>query len=439
MRTRSEERRDDLNRLVSEAVARGIIDGGQREKLQALAVEVLPEASDAAERASEGPSRREARRGFNAITIAYSLGALLVLFALAWFLFDRWQSLGPGGVLGVSLLYAASFAACGVLLRRRGFEVAGGLAIVLAIAMTPVWIWAVLRLTGELPDPSAWDNALSRYEPYIATRLIVAELATIGVALIALRRIRFFVLGAPIAAGFIALLMSLGQALGDPRLSWYVGPYYQCMVGCATLAVAYAVERRQPPGEDYAFWFYLGGAGTLLVGYVLVWSSIGVWRHALPFVAALLVAASLYLRRRVLLIAGGLAMFAYVGYLAFDVFRRVVALPVALATLGLLVIVTTVWMQRRFPALVARVSQDVDGERRLPGGALAVLGPLFIAIVVVGFAGVEAKERTQERDWRTAYYQRRSRNQLKVARRAKAAADSAARQVPDSTPAAPRK
>ena len=37
MRTRSEERRDDLNRLVSEAVARGIIDGGQRDKLQAFA------------------------------------------------------------------------------------------------------------------------------------------------------------------------------------------------------------------------------------------------------------------------------------------------------------------------------------------------------------------------------------------------------------------
>ena len=106
MRTRSEERRDDLNRLVSEAVARGIIDGGQRDKLQALAAHLVPEASDAEELPSEGPARREARRGFNAITIAYSLGALLVLFALAWFLFDRWRSLVPGGVLGVSLLYA---------------------------------------------------------------------------------------------------------------------------------------------------------------------------------------------------------------------------------------------------------------------------------------------------------------------------------------------
>src|SRR6185295_18508905 len=127
---------------------------------------------------------------------------------------------------------------------------------------------------------------------------------------------------------------------------------------------------------------------------VMVWSSIGPWRHAMPLVAASLVAASLYLRRRVLLIAGGVAAFGYVGYLAFDVFRRVVALPVALATLGLLVIVATVWTQRRFPALVDRVSRDADGDRQLPGGPLAVLGPLLIAIVVMGFAGAQARERT---------------------------------------------
>jgi O-antigen ligase len=84
-------------------------------------------------------------------------------------------------------------------------------------------------------------------------------------------------------------------------------------------------------------------------------------------VAAALVTASLYLRRRTLLLAGGIAAFGYLGYLAFDVFRRVVALPIALAALGLLVIVATVWMQRRFPKLVDRVSrEDAAGVKTLP-------------------------------------------------------------------------
>ena len=353
-----------------------------------------------------------------------------MVFALAWFLLERWKVLGPGGVLGVSLLYAAAFAVVGTVLRRRGFEIAGGLTTVLAVAMTPVWTWAILRLTGEMPDPAAWDNALSRYDPYIATRLIVLELATIGVGLAAARRVRFFVLAAPIAAALVALLLHIGQALGDPRLAWYTGPYYQCVVACAMLAVAYAVDRRQPEGEDYAFWFYLAGVIMLFVAYSQVWPYIGRWRHAITLVAAALVIASLYLRRRTLLVAGGLMAFLYLGYLAFDVFRRVVALPIALATLGLLVIVSTVWMQRRFPKLVERVGgDDGAGRKTLPGGALAVLGPLVIALTAMLFAGSEALERTRDREWRDAFYLRRARTHERRPR------DDAATRPPANRPA----
>ena len=152
----------------------------------------------------------------------------------------------------------------------------------------------------------------------------------------------------------------------------------------------------------------------LLVAYVEVWQYIGRWRHALPLVAAALVTASLYLRRRTLLVAGGFAAFGYLGYLAFDVFRRVVALPIALATLGLLVIVATVWMQRRFPKIVDRVSrEDAAGVKMLPAGGLAVLGPLAIAFTAMVFAGREAEERTAERDWRNAFYVRRARHEMR--------------------------
>jgi hypothetical protein len=418
MRTSSERDVPPVARLISVAVERGIIDATQRDALAALSAELTSVGGYRSHEAAEIAPAREANRGFNAITVAYSLGALLVLFALAWFLFERWKVLGPFGVLVVALLYAAAFAGVGTLLRRRGFDVAGGLAIVLAVAMTPVWAWAILRLTGEIPDSAIYTDPLSRYEPYMATRLIVLDLATIGVALVALRRVSFSVLGAPIAVALVALLLHLGQALGDPRLSWYIGPYYECVVACAMIALAYAVERRQPPDEDYAFWVYLAGLVMLFVAYVGVWSYIGRWRHALPLVAVALVTASLYLRRRTLLVAGGIAAFGYLGYLAFDVFRRVVALPIALATLGLLVIVSTVWMQRRFPRLVARVSrEDSAGVKTLPAGGFAVLGPLAIAFTAMVFAGREAEERTVDREWRNAFYERRARNQTREVRK----------------------
>ena len=148
-------------RLIDVALQRGIIDGAQREELAALSAE-LNATRDNALQGDDTPPRREARRGFNAITVAYSLGAVLVLFALAWFLVERWNALGPFGVLVVALLYAAAFAVVGAQLRRRGFDVAGGLAIVLAVTMTPVWAWAILRLTGEFPEPSNWGDGLSR-------------------------------------------------------------------------------------------------------------------------------------------------------------------------------------------------------------------------------------------------------------------------------------
>lgn len=448
MRTPSE--LDRLNQitcsaLIDTAAERGVIDGEQREQLHRLALELAasaPNANAVAQGtvAPSGADVREARRDFNAITVAYSLGALLVLFALGWLLADRWSAFGPGGVLGVSALYAAAFAGVAMALRRRGFALAGGISAALAVAMTPVWGWAVLRLTGEWPDPLAWDNALARYEPYIASRVIIVELATIGIGLATLRRVRFFAVAAPIAVAFVGVMVHLGVALGDPRLSWYVGPYYQCVIACTAFAVAYAIDRRQPKGEDYALWFYLAGAVTLAFGYTQVWSSIGAWRHALPLVAASLVIAALYLRRRVLLLAGGVAAFGYLGYLAFDVFRKVIAMPVALAALGLLVIVTTVWMQRRFPKLVQQVTRaDEPGAKALPAGPVAVLGPLLIAITAMAFAFGEAKERTDEQDWQGSLWRLRMKQQARVAKRA-AASDSTRAGTPDSTgaPSRPR-
>jgi hypothetical protein len=434
MRTPSET--DSLSTLTRAALDRGIIDAAQRDRLLELAHELAHEPE--VPTPESAMPHTEARGGFDIITVAYALGALLVLFALGWFLVDRWSSLGSAGVLAVAALYAVAFGAAGATLLSRGFHTAGGLAIVLAVCMTPVWTWAVLRLTGLWPDPADMNDALSRFDPYIAARAIVIDLATIGVALAALRRVRFFALGAPIAVAFVALLIHLGMALGDPRLTWYVGPYYQLVIACATLAVAYAIDRRQPPREDYALWFYLAGVVMLFVGYVGVWSSIGAWRHALPLVAAALVTASLYLRRRVLVIAGGVAAFCYLGYLAFDVFRRVVALPVALAALGLLVIVAAVWVQRRFPALLARVSRDEGaGRKTLPTGPIAVLGPLAIVTTAMFFAASEARDRTADRDWLNRFYARRAHRETATQRQAQREPAAVRRATPDSSSLAP--
>ena len=413
MRTRSEA--DALARLIATAAERGVVDSSQRDSLLAIADEIT-----GVNRRDEPASfATESRRPFNPVIIAYSAGALLVLFALGWFLADRWRDLGGVGVLVVSGVYTAVFALTARQLRRRGFRVAGGLVAALAVAMTPVWSWAMLRIAGEWPPSTDYYNdPLLRYQPWIASRWIILELTTIAVALIALRRVKFFALAIPIAAAFVGFLMHLGNALGDPEISYYVGPYYLCFVGCLTFAIAYAIDRRQGDSEDYAVWFYFAATVALLVGYASVWKTIGLWRHALPLVAAVFVTAALYLRRRVLLLAAGIAAFGYLGYLAFDVFEDVIALPMALAGLGLLVIASTVWMQRRFPVLVARMGGAHEpAARALPGGAISVLGPVAIALTAMLFAVPEAREDLVDRRWQSRYYYRQL-NRQRAAQRA---------------------
>ena len=416
---------DAVAALIAAAEIRGVVDEAQASALRTIAAEL--DGQPALEREPPGqPTER--RRPFNPIMIAYAAGALLVVFALGWFLAERWRELGTAGVLAVSVGYAIAFAATATALARRGFSVASGLTATLATAVTPIWTFAILRLAGEWPMVT-WTDPLSSYQPWVASRWIILELATIGVALVAVRRVRFFTIALPIAVGVAAFLVHLGQALGDPETSWYVGPFYLCVVGTVMLAIAYEVDRRQPRAEDYALWFYIAAILALLVGYVQVWNRIGLWRHALPLVAVALVLAAVYLKRRVLLVAAGLAAFGYLGYLALDVFDDVVALPVALAGLGLLVIAATVWMQRRFPVLAARVSDDASSSRKaLPGGRISTIGPIAIALTALVFARSEALERTRDRDWQQRFYRRRAQRELTTPR------PSATSPVTDSLP-----
>src|SRR5687767_13808984 len=104
------------------AVQRGIITQEQVDAILALERE-LGTAPDVV----PAPEPAEARRGLNAVTIAYWTGAVAVLFAFGWFIIDRWRVLGAAGLLAVSIVYAGLFAWTAHYLMRRGFRTAASL------------------------------------------------------------------------------------------------------------------------------------------------------------------------------------------------------------------------------------------------------------------------------------------------------------------------
>jgi drug/metabolite transporter (DMT)-like permease len=371
--------------LLQRALSRGVITPEQHASILALAAE-------------DGMGAREMPRGFNWVTVAYALGALLVVFAGGWFLAQRWLSLGPAGVLGVVLFYAVLAGAASVWLERRDFREAAGLAAMVAVSLTPVVVWALESLTGLWPAETWGQPYYPSYPPAEASRWLVAELATILAALIVLRKRPWWVVVFPIAVSLFGLAMHLPRAIGidlTPILEKWIW-LTSALVVCA---IADATDRRVPrqagPGRgDMAFPLWTVGLVALALALLSFWPTAGAWRHATPALGVGAIVLSLMIGRKTHLVFGVVLIFMYLMYLAGEVFRSTAYFPVALAALGGLMLFATVWMQRRFPALASRLGAKRSGRGGLPGSPWM---PWIFAGAALGITLLRADEAKEER------------------------------------------
>ena len=379
---------------LDQAVRSGIITAAQRDQLGRLAAGYAPERAGAVSTHERAPL----------VLVAYTAGALAVLFAFGWFLVERWRVLGPEGVLVVVLVYAAIFAATSWWLARHRFPLAAAFAALLAVGMTPVATWAVLRLTGYWQGPPYADRPGP--PPFAAwstiSRWAIIELTTALAALVTYRFVRFAPLALPVAiAGWLAPL-HIGAAFVDPLIADSMFGWGSLVTGSALLIAAYFMDRRMHPERarvrsdlavDTAGWVY----GVFLVAFFFglssAWSDSAIIRHGLPVLAALGVTLALSLGRRELLAASVVAFISYLGYLAFDLFERVLSFPVVLATFGITLILLTVAVQRRWPKVSARLSSARAGERRLPGDYAIPVALFVTTVALLALAPPKATER----------------------------------------------
>jgi hypothetical protein len=281
-------------------------------------------------------------------------------------------------------------------------------ATVLAVEMAPLATWAVMRLAGLWPDDPRAPFCSMASPAFLACtgKWMVLELVSIGAALLALRRVAFGELAAPIGVALVFLIFHVAEVVVGAPLR-FEGWGWGVIAGASlVLTTAYAVDRRQREGgEDYAWWLYAAGLVAAFAGMVELWSREDGLRPALPAVGVLAVAVSLFLRRRAFLAFGAVSLVWYLGYLAFDVFRDTLAFPLLLATFGISVIIVTVLLQRSYPRLVARVDARAGGAvgpgaRRLPGAYAVFLAPFALALVMM--PGALARDRRREAEQRAA-------------------------------------
>ena len=381
---------------LDQAVSEGIITADQRDRLIAL---------------DEMPARTSDERA-PAIMVAYATGAVAVLFAFGWFLIERWQRLGPGGVLVVVAVYALLFALTSEWLRRQRFPVAAAFAALLAVGMTPIATWAVLSMLGLWGGRSHAPLAgrLLGSDAGLPARWAIVELVTALAALLAYRRTRFAPLALPVALAAWLAPLHVAGAFHDGDIASTMWGWESLIMGSALLAAAHVVERRAYASRavhatdgsralagDAAGFVYVVAIAAFLAAVAVLFDRSIVVRHGLIVLAATGAVLALRLGRRELLAASAVAFIAYLGYLAFDVFDRFVSFPVVLATFGIAIILLTVAAQRRWPALARRLAAGRAGEPRMPGG-YAIPGALAaIALVMLLLAPPDARERLRQR------------------------------------------
>ncbi len=407
--------------LLNIGVERGIISADQRAQLQTLlgAIE-----------ASSPPT--EAERSFNGIAVAYAIGAIVVLFAFGWFMVDRWKVLGDGGVLLLALAYAAIFLFVAHVMKREGFRLARGVATLLAIGMAPLAMWAFLRWTG-LVTPELDRVCAARVHPFAVCegQPLAIELAAVAAALLALRQMAFSLYVVPIAVVAVTLPERLlrelvpGTGVDGALMGWR-----WIIIASVLAAVAYTVDHRQRD-EDYSAWFWVSTAVTAWFGCLMLFQADHALRWYLAPVSVLVITASVILRRRVLLVVGLFGIFGFLAWLAFEVFKVTTAFPLVLATIGVAIIVLTVWIQKRFPDVIQRVGGDPTQAPHFPGGALALLAPALLGLLMTQNA--TGLDREREADLRSHAHAMTSRNR---ARRDSIDAARGLRRTPVEPPAA---
>jgi hypothetical protein len=338
---------DTSKRDVEELLAAGVIDDPVAERILAYIAERGSRRDDA------GGSGGPALPSFDLVHAAYYLGGAVILFALAWFAAEAWDRYGGWPLAAVAASYAAFFAIVGQLLWQRGWKIPGGLLFTAAIAMTPLFVFAVQSGLGIWPGPGeAWPP--ETYESVNVDRVVI-EVATLGVALAVIRLRPFAFHAVVLAAAAVILAWDLGPLLVGPLTAEEAQQTATVVAGGLLMGAAYLVDHRSR--EDYALWLYVGG----LVSYWPLFTALHHDGIRYLVVNLLFIGLAVLIQRRVFLAAGAVGVFVYLMYLANEVFRDSLLYPAALSGIGLLFILAGVayakrqdraraWLLDRMPA-----------------------------------------------------------------------------------------
>lgn len=304
--------------------------------------------------------RHADRPRFDLSHTAYYLGALVVMSAMGWFMNEAWSRYGGLVLSGIALAYAVVFVRAGERLwNHPGLRQPGGLLFTLAVWMTPLVVFGIQHELGWWPEENQFNY--HRYFEVVRGSWIVMEVATIVVALVALKLRPFPFLTFPLAFAVWYLTMDLASLLVGTTFDVWdfeARRIVTMLFGAVTLGVTYLLDRRTE--EDYAFWLYL-------FGLLAFWCAFGIREYgsavyALVSVGLMLLA--IVLQRKTFMVFGAIGVFVYLGHLSFEVFEDSLLFPAALVVVGVGIIAAGVWLRKHEAAVDAALLRVIPAAVR---------------------------------------------------------------------------
>jgi hypothetical protein len=274
--------------------------------------------------------------------VLYYGGGLLIISAMTWLMKKSWDDFGPIAITIFSALYFVMFFIFGyIIFFKKKMEVAGGLLLSIPIAVTPLFVFSILRLFNFWPQEWAYND----YYIWIKGKWIILELSVIIVALPILIKTKFPFHLFLIAGSLWFFSMDIVPILYEKtKITWTERAIISDFFGFLMIAIGYFSDIKFK--KDYSFWLYLFGLITLTSGLSIFYNDNVFKFILLGIINIFMVLFSVFINRNVFLVFGAMGLTEFLGRLSWEFFKDSALFPLALTIIGILLIVLGMFFQK---------------------------------------------------------------------------------------------
>lgn len=330
--------------LLDEAVAKGVLGAEEADRLWRFL----------AERGQDRPS-------FRTTHVLYYLGGMIGIGAMTLFVTLGWEVFGGWGLFLIAVAYGIGGLWLTEFLLGRRLPIPAGIAGAFVVALVPLAVYGLQVAFGW------WEEGLPyrEYHRIIDWRWMAMELATLAAGALLLLRYRLPFLVMPVAVTLWYMSMDLTPFLfGAEDADWERRKLVSLLFGLFMVGLAVAVDLYSRRDKDFAFWLYIFGTLAFWGGLTLMDSDSELGKLAYFGINLALIAVGTVLSRRVFAVFGALGAAAYLGHLAYDVFRDSMAFPFVLTLIGGGVVYLGIVWQRHEAAMAERLRGHLPAALR---------------------------------------------------------------------------